>query len=113
MPDIAGRPIAVVCHRLNNHRHPGWSVPFIINLFQIGTVFTTGATLDGTLDIIIRHINTTCILNGKTQAEVAFRIAAAFAGSNNYLARDSGKSLSFGGVALFFAMLNVSPLGMT
>src|SRR5882724_3584198 len=113
MADLGHSAIAIVGHRLNQHRDAAWTIAFIRNLVVGHALFGAGAAADCPIDRIVGHVAGLSVEDGLAQPRVRVGIASAGAGGNGNLFDELGKEFAALGVSSALFMLNRMPLRMS
>ena len=108
---IAGGPVAVVGHRLDDHGHAIGAIPLIAD-FLVIIALTDLRFLDRPIDHILGHGLRFGLFDGHAQARVFFGIGIAHLGRNGDLLAELRKQLGAHGVLASLAVLDICPFGM-
>ena len=114
MADLGSGTLTIVGQCLNDHRHTRGAVAFVGNAFIAVRIARTQGPVNGTLDVIIRHIGSPRLGNHGRQAGVVGRItAAAGLHRHDHLFGDFSKSGGTLSILSALGLLNVMPFGMS
>src|SRR5699024_3394124 len=80
--DLADGPVAIVGHRLDYHRDPAGPVSLVGNLVVVRAAFAAAGPGDRPVDIVLRHVFVTCLLDGEPQPRVRLRVRHAGPGGD-------------------------------
>src|SRR4029077_14388262 len=82
-------------------------------LLERGAAQLASAPLDGTLDVLLRHVDVAGFLHRQTEPVVTVRVASAFPGGEDDFPGRLGELLPFLGVGEGLLVLDRRPLGMS
>ena len=84
---LGRRPVPVVGHRRDDHRHARGADPLVGDLLELlGIGSPTGGSLDRALDVVGRHRVGASLVDGHPQSVVRIGVSAALAGGGDDLA---------------------------
>src|SRR5690625_1937428 len=92
--DFRRRAITVIRQGLDHHRDTAGPVAFVADLFVVDVAALTGGPLDGSLNVVLRHVGRTRCLNGRAQTRICIGIGSACTSRDDDLAPELGKLLS-------------------
>ena len=115
MADLRGCALTIIGQGLHDHGHTAGAVALIGDGLVVIGVSGAQCLVDGTLDIVIRHINSLCLGNHRRQTGVVGGIAgaAALLHSHNDFLGNFGKCGRALGIGSALGLLNIVPLGMS
>ena len=111
MANLAHGAVAIVGGDLRQQRDSAGAVAFENEFFVGESRQFTGATLDGTLDVVGRHVLRFGRQDGGAQSGVHVGVATVFSGHGDFL-NQTRETLSPLGVKRAFFMLDCGPFGM-
>ena len=103
------RAIAVVGERVGHDRHAGRSVTLIPDLFQRIAFQRAGASLDGAVDLVGRHVYLACLLDRQPEPEVAVGVASTLFGRDCDFTGGTCERLTTLGVDHCFFVFDAGP----
>src|SRR5579884_1537275 len=107
--NFADDAIAVGSHHLNDHPHAAWTVAFEIHFLILFALDLSGAALDGSLDILIRHVLVFGSGNSRAEPGVGVGIATTDARRNRDFADQFGENAPPFGVGSRLFVFNRRP----
>src|SRR5882762_4362588 len=113
MADLSHGAIAIVRHRLYQHRDAARTIAFINNLVVGHAFFRASAAADCPIDRIVGHVAGLGVENGLAQARVRVGITAAGPGGDGNLFDELSEEFAALGVSGALFMLNRMPLRMS
>ena len=114
MPNLGDRPIAVVGHRLDQHRHAADAVAFVSDFLVIHAFEFARAAFDGAVNRVVRHILRLRVRYGFSQTRVRVNIARpAGSGGDRDFFNQLGENLPALRVQCAFFVFDRMPLGMS
>src|SRR5919201_2554315 len=93
--NVAAGAVAVVRHGLDHDGDAVRAVSFEAKLLHLGAAEVARAALDRPLDVLLRHVDITGLLDRESQPVVTVWIPATFASRDRDLARHLGELLTF------------------
>src|SRR6185436_19060228 len=102
--DLAGGPVAVVGHDLDQHRRAARAEHLVPELLEIA-----GPLLDRPVDGVVGHVHGAGLVDGGAQARIAVDVTAAQPGRDGQLLDDLGPQLRLLGVRSFLLVLYLGP----
>src|SRR5439155_5378506 len=89
--DLAGGAVAVVGERVDHDGHPAGTIALVAQLLVRRATALTGPALDGTVDIVGRHVDRAGTLDRQPQPEVGRRVTPALLGRHRDLTGHLGE----------------------
>ena len=113
MTDICSCTVAVVSKDIQHDGSAPWAIALIGQLLVVGTVSSTQALLDGTVDIVLWNIVGLGLAESQLQTHVAGRICTAHTNGNGNLTADFGGNLATDGIISALFSLDICPFRMS
>ena len=76
VPDFTHRAVPVVRNHIHQHGHAARGISFVHDFVKLAALELSRALLNGSLDIVRRHIDAFGVLDRFAQPRIAFRVAA-------------------------------------
>jgi hypothetical protein len=111
--DFRDRALLVIGHALDKHRDPAGAVTFIGDFFVGHTGKLAGTTLNGTFDVLARHVCGLRRRDRRAKPGVRFLVTTAVPRRDLNFLDEGGKNLSPLRVERAFLSPNGCPLGMS
>ena len=112
VPNLADYAVTVRGHHLQDHAYSAWSVTFEVYFLILFAFELACPSLDGALDILIRHIFVFGCGNRRPQPWVGIRVAAANTGGNADFADHLGEDTPPLGICSRLFVLDRRPFRM-
>ena len=115
MTDLGGGTLTVISQCVHNDCHAAGAIALVGDGLKVLRAAGAQRLVDGTLDIVIRHINSLCLGNHRRQTGVVGGIAgaAALLHSHNDFLGNFGKCGRALGIGSALGLLNIMPFRMS
>ncbi len=110
VPQLSDRTIAIVGEDAHKDRSSTGPVPLVVHLFIGYAGKFAGATHDGALDVLRRHVGRLSGVDDQTQPWIRIKVPASAARSDRHFLDQTGKNAPAFGISRSFFVFDRMPL---
>ena len=113
LPNLCNGSVTIVRGCLHKQRNATGAIALVVDLFINDPGKLARSPLDGTLDVVSRHVLGFCSCDRSAQPWIRFAVRTSLFGSDCDLLNQSREHLATGSVGSALLPLDRAPLGMT